>query len=264
MQLSKYFTVSAIACGALLVMGVLVPTAMANPVLPGYTTGGGCTAGPDFVAPAPFCSQSLPGGADSLFYSLTPVPSLVANASAIDDHVDDLAYSAILNLTYSFEVVGGTAGDTVPLLISTNLVTSIIGLANAYATIFVTTSLDSKEQQSCSLGDSGSNPCTATSFSGFVSIGATSGTVDQISLQVEVGAALGNNGVTVFPSSASASADPVISIDPSFAGASNYQIELSQGIGNTGSSAPEPGTFLLVGAFWPMAVLVRRLRAKSV
>jgi hypothetical protein len=111
MQCKKFFTgmgpaAMAVAGGALLATGIFVTPAMADPVLPSYTAGGGCTAGPDFVSPAPFCSQALAGGADSLLYNLTPVPSLSVTATAVEDPLSDLAYSAMLSLSYSFEVVG--------------------------------------------------------------------------------------------------------------------------------------------------------------
>jgi hypothetical protein len=119
------------------------------PVLPSYSVGGGCTAGPDFVSPSPFCSQTLTGGSDSLAYNSTPVPSLSVTAATVEDPLSNLAYSANLRVSYSFEVFGGQLGDTVPLLIATDLSTSETGYANAYASIAVATSLG------------GSSACTA-------------------------------------------------------------------------------------------------------
>jgi len=265
MQCKKFFTgmgpaAMAVAGGALLATGIFVTPAMADPVLPSYTAGGGCTAGPDFVSPAPFCSQALAGGADSLLYNLTPVPSLSVTATAVEDPLSDLAYSAMLSLSYSFEVVGGKAGDIVPLLIATGLFTSDTGYADAYASIGVTTSLDSESALYCSV-DPASVPCAATSFSGTISAAATSGTVDTLTLLVEAGAVLGNNGVTTYPSSASASADPLIYVDPSFAEAATYEILVSPGIGNAGAATPEPSTLLLIFVLSPLVLLARRLRA---
>jgi hypothetical protein len=48
-------------------------------------------------------------------------------------------------------------------------------------------------------------------------------------------------------SSASAQVDPYIFIDPSFADASQYSIEVSPGIGNSPPALPEPSTFVLLG-----------------
>jgi hypothetical protein len=231
--------------------------ATADPSLPDYTVGGGCTAGPDFVNPAPFCSQILSGGTDSLFYSLEPFVSLSVNASAVDDQVDNLAYSADLSLTYSFEVIGGNAGDIVPLLIATDLLSSSTGYADAYVSIAVTTSQVTESYEYCAV-DPASVPCAASSFSGTIGAAATSGTVDQITLNVSAGAALGNNGITTYPGSASASADPFIYVDPSFAGAANYKILLSTGIGNAEESTPEPGTLILLGGCGPFAWFARR------
>jgi len=58
-----------------------------------------------------------------------------------------------------------------------------------------------------------------------------------------------------------ASNDPIISIDPSFAGAGNYQILLSNGIGNSADVAtPEPATFALVGLALGMVAFLRRAK----
>jgi hypothetical protein len=254
--------------GVLLTAGGLTPAAMADPVLPSYTVGGGCTAGPDFEAPNPFCSQSLAGGGDSLLYDLTTVPSVQVGAYAVLDPLSDSAYSGDLRLSYSFEVVGGKAGDVVPLLIATDLATSETGYADAYASIAVTTSIANESALYCSV-DPSSIPCSAASFSGTISAGATSGTVDTLTLLVEAGAALGNDGVTTYPSSASASADPFIYIDPSFAGAADYQIIVSPGIGNAPVATPEPSTLLLIFVvsllmvLSPLGSLRRRFASRS-
>jgi hypothetical protein len=66
--------------------------------------------------------------------------------------------------------------------------------------------------------------------------------------------------------SASASVDPFIHIDSSFAGAGNYQLLLSDGIANnpigtTGSSVPEPSSLPLAGlALGALALLRRKAR----
>jgi hypothetical protein len=268
LQFKKFFTgmgpaAMAVAGGALLATGICVAPAMADQVLPSYTVGGGCTAGPDFVPPGPFCSQALAGGTDTLLYNLTPVPSLSVTATAVDDPLSDLAYSGVLSLSYSFEVLGGKAGDIVPLLIATDLFTSDTGYGNAYASITVTTSQDNLSALYCSVAP-GFVPCAAPSFSGTISASATSGTVDTLTLLVEAGAALGNDGVTTFPSSASASADPFIYVDPSFVGAANYEILASPGIGNAAVANPEPSTLLLIFVLSPLVLLGRRLRIARV
>ena len=63
-----------IVVGGLLGIGLLVPAAVADPVLPGYSTGGGCTARPDYLNPAPFCCLTHAGGADSYYDELFPPP----------------------------------------------------------------------------------------------------------------------------------------------------------------------------------------------
>jgi hypothetical protein len=252
----------AVVCGALLMAAIFVPAAMADPVLPDYTAGGGCTAGPDVLSPAPFCSQTLAGGSDSLEYNLTPVPSLSATASAVDDPLSNLGYFAILSVSYSFEVVGGKPGDVVPLLIATDLTTSDTGNANAFATIGVTTNFASETETYCSIGGAG-DPCVSSNFSGTIAVTTTPGQVDQVYLEVEAGAALGNDGITTFPSAAFASADPFIYVDPSFAGAANYEILVSPGIGNSNSAVatPEPSALPFLFVLSPLLLLARRLRA---
>jgi hypothetical protein len=247
----------AAVCGALLTVGAFVPAAMADPVLPAYTVGGGCTAGPDFVAPDPFCSQTLAGGADSLSYNLGPVPSLTATASAVEDPLSDVAYSAILSVAYSFEVVGGKPGDVVPLLIATDMSTSDTGDANAYAFIDVITGLGGGSALYCSVGGAGT-PCASSSFSGTISASAASGAADTLTLEVSAGAALLDG---IFTSSSSASADPYIYVDPSFAGAANYEILVSPGVGNSPVATPEPGTLLLIFVLSPLVLVARRFRA---
>jgi hypothetical protein len=46
--------------------------------------------------------------------------------------------------------------------------------------------------------------------------------------------------------SISAFLDPLFSIDPNFAGASNYSIETSFGIGNAVGAVPEPSTWAMM------------------
>jgi hypothetical protein len=264
MQFKKFQAGTGIGmlCGALFTAGFLAPAAMADPVLPAYTVGGGCTVGPDSLAPDPFCSQSLAGGSDSLSYNLGPVPSLSATASASYDPFSNFGYSAVLSVSYSFEVIGGKPGDVVPLLIATDLTTSNTGDANAYASIGVITSFGNETETYCSIGGAGS-PCSSSNFSGTIDATATPGQVDLVYLEVNAGAAFPNDGVTTSPSSAFASADPLIYIDPSFAGAADYQIIVSPGIGNSSSmaAAPEPNTLLLIFVLLPFVLLARRFRA---
>jgi hypothetical protein len=59
---------------------------------------------------------------------------------------------------------------------------------------------------------------------------------------------------------ATAFADPYISIDPSFANAADYSIVVSQGMGNSQTSAsatPELASFTLIGIAFCTAALLR-------
>ena len=74
-------------------------------------------------------------------------------------------------------------------------------------------------------------------------------------IELNAGAAAG------FPSgSATASVDPYIEIDPSFANASQYSLEFSDGVENT----PEPSSFWLTpAACCALAALRRAQRAAT-
>jgi hypothetical protein len=68
-----------------------------------------------------------------------------------------------------------------------------------------------------------------------------------------------SSGDSPLAESANASADPFIFIDPSFAGAANYSIEVSPGVGNgLPSAAPEPGTLGLMASFLGLLLAIRR------
>ncbi len=72
---------------------------------------------------------------------------------------------------------------------------------------------------------------------------AQAGGINTMHLEVEA-----ESGDSMLAESANASADPFIFIDPSFAGAQNYHIVVSDGVGNAlpASTVPEPGTLGLM------------------
>ena len=160
---------------------------------------------------------------------------------------------------YFFEVTGGNSGDVVPLLIATNLSTdgtpasgghsfaSISAFTNSFGNSFVAVCTN----ESCGT--------TSSSFSGLLSTRARSGEVGELDLQVSAG-----SGPSLNSGFASASADPFIFVDPSFAGASQYAIQVSAGVGNqAAASVPEPGSAGLLALsggllFW---LEIRRRRA---
>jgi hypothetical protein len=101
--------------------------------------------------------------------------------------------------------------------------------------------------------------CPSNDFTGTVHFMASPNTVYIVDEAVEAFAETG----TLSGSAASASIDPYIHIDSSFADAGNYQLLLSDGIGNdpvgtTGSSVPEPSSLPLAGLALGALALLRR------
>jgi hypothetical protein len=168
----------------------------------------------------------LGGGTGSI--SLYPFVSLQAQIN--DEYTQDV----FSTLDYYFEVVGGSSGASVPVLITTSLLTSGVYPQYGGATIGVFTggNVGVAGETVCTYP----TDCTATQFSGTLSLSATAGSEYRIHLRV---AAEGRD--------VSASADPHIFIDPGFADASDYHIEVSDGVGN--AVVPEPSTLamMLVG-----------------
>lgn len=190
------------------------------------------------------CSQSDANGSDYLSLTLLPFAGLSSNATIAGGVIDSFSGFGVLN--YSFEVVGGTPGDEVPLLISTNLLTSVSGGGGdgyAFSEILVSTALaNNLGEVACTATSNGCLGAFPSDFSGTFTVDATSGTFDTVHLEIEASA----SPVQAFGESAFASADPLIYVDPSFADAADYSIIQSDGVGNGTSSTPEPGTLLLM------------------
>ncbi len=221
-------------------------------IIPPATSSAGCSTntGPSNDGGAFSCAQSNLAGYN--YGSVTTLPFVSLTAQAASGAFVG-SFTTVVHLDYSFEVIGGNPGDQVPLLISTNL--SSLGSADAlgFASIAVGTSLSDPSLSVCSDGS-----CSAgTEFSGTLSAEALSGSINTVSLEIEASAGFGPGDQT-----ASASADPWIFIDPTFAGLADYSIELSDGIGNGLSPVPEPSTWslLLLAA---LALLLSRDRRKQ-
>jgi hypothetical protein len=231
-------------------------TAAASSILPGYVATTECDGTLGLDEGSSPCSQADANGSDDLALTLLPFAGLSANAT-VTAGVFDEDFTAFGVLNYSFEVVGGAPGDEVPLLVSTNLVTTVSGGGDGYAfsEIQVSTALASNVGEvTCTQT---SSPCLgdpAAGFSGTFGVDATSGSVDTVHLEIEAGAqAVGTAGATAF-----ASADPLIYVDPSFEGAGEYSIVQSPGVGNGTASAPEPGTLILICCCGPFLLFARR------
>jgi hypothetical protein len=176
---------------------------------------------------------ALQGGTASL--SIFPFVSLLAQ---VNDPAGVATQDAFAILSYQFAVVGGNPGDVVPVDISTVLSTSATYPNYAFAEFY--TDGSGSSQASIMLCTDGSCP-SGNSFNGTLHLLSTSGAARQLTIFIgaEEGFSTGGN--------VTASADPYIFIDPAFADASLYQIEVSDGIGNELAPAvPEPSTWAML------------------
>jgi len=215
--------------------------------LPSATSVTECTSVLGVVIDDPL-SCSAGGGVATA--TLTPFAGVSTSATA----GADMSAGGFAALNYDFEIVGGNAGDVVPLLITANLVTTANSASDGFARILVTTSLSSTEEVAC-INEGG---CTQTGFSGTFGISAESGSANTINLE-----AVSGQVSSLGAEDSSASVDPLIEIDPSFAGAANYSIVLSPGVANavqSASAVPEPSYGLFIGALGVLAGAIRRRR----
>ncbi len=151
-----------------------------------------------------------------------------------------LGAGASATILYRFQVVGPTVGELVPILMDASLVTQATFESVALAKLIVnTTSGTFQGFQACT-----DDRCDADSFSETISLNVLSGsTQDSITLYAEAQARRN----TFANETASATADPYIYVDPSFANAHLYSIVVSPGVGNA-PPVPEPGMAWLLGA----------------
>ena len=251
---------TAAALGAMLLF-VCRTTAVSATTLVAPTTMTECNADGVLVDDPTSCAASGSGASASASLSLLPFVGLsVQSSSAPVDANFSGSSGALAIVTYAFQIVGGTPGTVVPILISTNL-TSAASSTNAsgLADTQVHTSFGDDSEVVCTTGTL--CPTTNTSFSGTFGWSAIAGeTGDTIQIKVEANS-VGSLGAEW----ADASADPFIFIDPAFADAANYSIVVSPGVGNGEpmSSVPEPGTFGLAGTALAMLGTWRRSRRRS-
>jgi len=210
--------------------------------LPTPTSGAECISALGTVVDS---TTSCSNGGGTAAATLSPFAGVTASAVA----GPNMSSGADASLNYDFEVVGGNPGDTVPLLITANLITIANSASDAFASIFVAPGLQS-------LGGTQVVACTnealctqPAEFSGTFEVSVQSGSVNSLGLEV-VSGEVSSAG----PENSSASADPLIVVDPSFANAAEYSIVFSPGVANAvQSSAPEPGSSFLV--VWALGVL---------
>jgi hypothetical protein len=202
-------------------------------LLPSAFGGASCT---DLVANTSVTDPTACSlGVSAAGVTLTGFPTATAQVSGPG--------SGLAQLTYSFEVVGGTAGTQVPLIITANLETSASGGAASQAIINVFAA-STVSQEACS-----NLTCAGTSFSGNLAALATVGQVNSISLSA--GTSIGTEG----SHSGFASADPLIVVDPTFANASQYSVILSPGVAN---GVPEPEYSWLLGCSLTSLAVLRK------
>jgi hypothetical protein len=159
------------------------------------------------------------------------------------------------DLIYDFEVVGGRVGDVVPLLFTANLVTNANSASDGFASITVGTSVTFPDPGSTQVvACTNEALCTQSAdFSGTFGVSVESGFLNTVNLE-----AVSGEVSSAGPENSSASADPLIVIDPSFANAANYSIVLSPGVANAVDSAvPEPSYVLLFGVLAVLAGAIR-------
>lgn len=173
--------------------------------------------------------------------ALVPFVGLVAQASSppIDQNAIHGAGTSA-GLTYSFQVIGGNPGDIVPILIATNLFSTgtdpTHGIGFAALSVHTSAAGDSVVAV-CSNATCGT---TNKTFSGMLSTRARSGALgDTLTLSVSA-----STGDSLNFESARASADPLIFVDTSAPGASQYSIVVSPGVAN--ALVPEPRSFALI------------------
>jgi hypothetical protein len=191
----------------------------------------------------------LEGGLASASVMTAPSVHVVSHAGAA---AGIASFNAFGSLQYSFEVIGGSAGDHVPLLIAATLDSSADPHTFGSAQIAATTSLTSARAAVCT---DGTCPL-GTSFSGTLDIEAVSGQVGTMELFTQA------SNTFLLGGTADASADPFIFVDPSFPGASTYSVLVSDGVGNGLTAVPEPAGFVLLGIGLAVLACSRRTKVR--
>ena len=225
--------------------------------LPGGSTFVQCSADGNSAFDAAGCVVGgIPGVPSFAEASATLTTSPRAVAAAVSPVAGVFGAGSSAEAFYFFQVTGGNAGNVVPILIDVNLTSLSTVAAIAMARVLVSTSAMSSTfvKEVCTDGT-----CGQTTFSGTLNLQARSGsTTDSVTLFVTAHA----DPTHVSTESASATADPYIYVDPTFANAGLYSIVVSPGAGNVPVLAvPEPPTW----ALWLLAggVLAARRRRRA-
>lgn len=175
------------------------------------------------------------------------------------------------DLHFYYELVGPASADPIPLIFTGTLSVGTTGQAGAGMSAIAQVESDQclagfgctiasglANFAECFLSESLTDSCSASATGTLLHFSVFANTEYGIDETIGVS---GNGATTKVLMTGFAEIDPIISIDPSFAGAGNYQILLSNGIGNSADVAtPEPATFALVGLALGAVAFLRRVK----
>jgi len=177
--------------------------------------------------------------------AVTTSPFVLLTASAAYDGGTPANSGGFVVLNYNFEVVGGTRDTVVPVDIDAVLKQLAFNSGNSsaygFAEVIVSTPSSSTSAVICTSGCIDAATSLATTLQ--IDVFADEPGSNLVTLEVE---ALAGGYADIPPNSASASADPLIHVDPGFADAGAYSIVLSDGVGNGIAAVPEPGSLAMM------------------
>jgi hypothetical protein len=196
-----------------------------------------------------------------------PNPTLTGAASGGPQPGPGLsgAVSELSEITWSFEVVG-PSGIPVPVIVAGN---AGVNATNTNGLSFEATALITPDGGGVLTGGAclaGGTSYTCPSYAPSSSFSMSRqffvSPNSVIGMGIDVGLTIANNptpGANL--GTITGYVDPVVTIDPAFAQASQYTLVLSPGIGNSSTAAPEPASLLLMISALAAFPLLRRGKA---
>lgn len=238
-----------VACGALVATAGISAKA-ATVALPDVSSSvTAITNDPTTTVTTDPSSVSVPNASGSI--TISPFVNIQTTSTGLGGNLGGQSAESLL--TYYFAAIGGTPGSAVTVDVQTNLMTSALGAAYAFSEIDVGPTL---EETVCT----DTSQCTNSQFNGTLQLTVNSGTAVQVHFEV-----ISETNVA-FTGTASASADPMISIDPSTLNPQLYSIILSDGVGNglPLTTTPLPAALpLFAGGLGMVGFLARRRKQKT-